>query len=110
MVLFDAIEDAAYSYVNNMHGRGTIRHLKEASFDEGRKKELINYLNQFRVRIVLTAHPTQFYPDSVLGIINDLSDALQKDELDQSKHCFLNLEKRLFIKRKSQHHLMKQLV
>lgn len=33
VVLFDAIEDAAYSYVNNMHGRGTIRHLKEASLD-----------------------------------------------------------------------------
>lgn len=100
VVLFDAIEDAAYSYVNNMHGRGTIRHLKEASFDQGRKKELINYLNQFRVRIVLTAHPTQFYPDSVLGIINDLSDALQKDELDQIKTLLSQLGKTPFYQKK----------
>ena len=29
VVLFDAIEDAAFGYVNNMHGRGTLRHIKE---------------------------------------------------------------------------------
>ena len=29
VVLFDAIEDAGFSYVNNMHGRGTLRNIKE---------------------------------------------------------------------------------
>ena len=29
VVLFDAIEDSAFGYVNNMHGRGTLRHIKE---------------------------------------------------------------------------------
>ena len=29
VVLFDAIEDAGFSYVNNMHGRGTLRNMKE---------------------------------------------------------------------------------
>ena len=29
VVLFDAIEDAAFPYVNNMHGRGTLRNIKE---------------------------------------------------------------------------------
>ena len=29
VVLFDAIEDSAFGYVNNMHGRGTIRNIKE---------------------------------------------------------------------------------
>ena len=28
VVLFDAIEDAGFSYVNNMHGRGTLRNIK----------------------------------------------------------------------------------
>jgi len=100
VVLFDAIEDSAYPYVNNMHGRGTLRHLKEASFGEGRGNELINYLNEFKVRIVLTAHPTQFYPDSVLGIINDLSEALQKDELDQIKTLLSQLGKTPFYQKK----------
>jgi phosphoenolpyruvate carboxylase len=30
------------------------------------------------MRTVLTAHPTQFYPGSVLGIINDLTDAIRQ--------------------------------
>ena len=29
VVLFDAIEDAGFSYVNNLHGRGTLRFMKE---------------------------------------------------------------------------------
>ena len=36
VVLFDAIEDAGFSYVNNMHGRGTLRNIKE----EAQKKRL----------------------------------------------------------------------
>jgi phosphoenolpyruvate carboxylase len=38
---------------------------------------LLLFLEDFNVRTVLTAHPTQFYPGSVLGIINDLR-AIQK--------------------------------
>ncbi|MEK9609968.1 MAG: phosphoenolpyruvate carboxylase, partial [Flavobacteriaceae bacterium] len=78
VVLFDAIEDAAFGYVNNMHGRGTLRHIKEDVSNNQKIKELKDYLNRFKVRIVLTAHPTQFYPGSVLGIINDLSKAIDK--------------------------------
>ena len=33
VVLFDAIEDAAFVFVNNMHGRGTIRHIQEDASD-----------------------------------------------------------------------------
>ena len=77
VVLFDAIEDAAFGFVNNMHGRGTIRHIKEDASDNLKVDELKDYLNRFKVRIVLTAHPTQFYPGSVLGIINDLAKAMR---------------------------------
>jgi phosphoenolpyruvate carboxylase len=31
---------------------------------------------------VLTAHPTQFYPGAVLGIINDLSVALKENDAE----------------------------
>ena len=71
--LFDAIEDAGFSYVNNLHGRGTLRFIKEEAVSSNNLDTLREYLNNFKVRIVLTAHPTQFYPGSVLGIINDLS-------------------------------------
>ena len=66
--MFDAIEDAAFPYVNNMHGRGTLRYIKEEAYNKQNLDELIRHLNNFKLRIVLTAHPTQFYPDNVLVI------------------------------------------
>ncbi len=96
IVLFDAIEDAGFSYVNNMHGRGTLRYIKEATKSKNNFTELKEYLNRFKVRIVLTAHPTQFYPGSVLGIITDLAAALKKDDLDQIKLLLAQLGKTRF--------------
>ena len=96
VVLFDAIEDAAFADVNNMHGRGTIRYIKEETFGREKTAELKDYLNRFNVRIVLTAHPTQFYPGSVLGIINDLSEAIKQDNLQQIKSLLMQLGKTRF--------------
>ena len=96
IVLFDAIEDAGFSYVNNMHGRGTLRYIKEATKSKNNFTELKEYLNRFKVRIVLTAHPTQFYPGSVLGIITDLAEALKKDDLEQIKLLLAQLGKTRF--------------
>ena len=96
VVLFDAIEDAGFAYVNNMHGRGTIRNIKEEANSKGKLDALRDYLNRFNVRIVLTAHPTQFYPGSVLGIINDLSDAIQEDDLSRIKTLLAQLGKTRF--------------
>ena len=99
VVLFDAIEDAAFSYVNNMDGIGTIRYIKEQSQKMQRLDSLKEYLNRFKVRIVLTAHPTQFYPDSVLAIINELSDAIAADDLDSIKTLLAQLGRTPFYKK-----------
>ncbi len=99
VVLFDAIEDAAFAEVNNMHGRGTLRYIKEETFQRGKKQELKDYLNRFNVRLVLTAHPTQFYPGSVLGIINDLSIAIKHDNLAQIKQLLTQLGKTRFFQK-----------
>ena len=99
VVLFDAIEDAAFSYVNNMDGIGTIRYIKEQARKSQRIDSLKEYLNRFKVRIVLTAHPTQFYPDSVLVIINELSKAIAKDDLDSIKVLLAQLGKTPFYKK-----------
>lgn len=96
IVLFDAVEDAGFSYVNNMHGRGTLRYIKEATKAKNNFSELKEYLNRFKVRIVLTAHPTQFYPGSVLGIITDLSDAVKNDNLAKIKLLLAQLGKTRF--------------
>jgi len=100
VVLFDAIEDAAFPVINNMDGIGTVRSLKEKAFSENKIEALKDYLNEFKVRIVLTAHPTQFYPGSVLGIITDLTDAVKQSDMERIKNLLAQLGKTPFFKHK----------
>jgi len=80
VVLFDAIEDASFTTVNNINGTGSLKALYNEAFFAGKIPELKEKLNHFKVRVVLTAHPTQFYPGSVLGIIHDLGEAISKND------------------------------
>ncbi len=80
VVLFDAIEDAAFTTVNNMDGAGSLKALYNEAVFAGKTQALKNKLRKFKVRVVLTAHPTQFYPGSVLGIIHDMSEAISKND------------------------------
>lgn len=100
VVLFDAIEDAAFPIINNMEGIGTLRSLKEAAVSENKLEELQHYLEEFKVRIVLTAHPTQFYPGPVLGIITDLTEAIKQNDLEIIRILFAQLGKTPFFKHK----------
>ena len=100
VVLFDAVEDAAFPIVNNMDGIGTLRSLKESASSEHKLEELQAYLEEFKVRIVLTAHPTQFYPGTVLGIITDLSEAIKENDLDTINNLLAQLGKTPFYKHK----------
>jgi phosphoenolpyruvate carboxylase len=99
IVLFDAIEDAAFAIVNNLEGRGSLRDIKEKAEAKDKHEELINFLDTFSVRTVLTAHPTQFYPGSVLGIITDLTDAIRDNDLLKIKQLLAQLGKTPFIKK-----------
>jgi phosphoenolpyruvate carboxylase len=81
VVLFDSLEDGAFRKVNDMNGPGTLKHLQTEVFQEHREEAFAKKLHEFAVRIVLTAHPTQFYPGSVLGIINDLGKAIATDDV-----------------------------
>ena len=100
IVLFDAVEDAAFSEINNLDGIGTLRSLKEDVESKDKKKELKKYLSKFKVRPVLTAHPTQFYPGSVLGIITDLTKAVKNNNLNEIKVLLAQLGKTPFFKNK----------
>lgn len=97
IVLFDAIEDAAFPTVNNMEGRGSLRDIKEKTDAKEMEDELIEFLESFNVRTVLTAHPTQFYPGPVLGIINDLTEAIRSNDLLKIKKLLAQLGKTPFI-------------
>ncbi|SNR71674.1 phosphoenolpyruvate carboxylase [Lutibacter flavus] len=98
VVLFDAIEDAAFPIVNNMDGVGTLRNSKETAALENKKEALKKHLEEFKVRVVLTAHPTQFYPGTVLGIITDLTAAIEKNDLLKINQLLAQLGKTPFFK------------
>ena len=69
VVLFDAVEDAAFEDINDLNGNGTVRYVFNRASSQQKMDKLIKKLEDFKVRIVLTAHPTQFYPGRVLSII-----------------------------------------
>ncbi|MGD9563369.1 MAG: phosphoenolpyruvate carboxylase [Pyrinomonadaceae bacterium] len=98
VVLFDALEDAAFDAVNDPNGAGTLKDLESAAAQNDDLSALAEKLKSFSVRLVLTAHPTQFYPDSVLGIINDLIEAITDDRISDINTYLQQLGRTPFIK------------
>ena len=99
VVLFDALEDAAFREVNDVSGIGTLKYLDAEVTQRGVQEELAQKLHDFSIRLVLTAHPTQFYPGPVLGIINDLSKALSENNASQINMYLQQLGKTPFFKK-----------
>ncbi|MCY7347913.1 MAG: phosphoenolpyruvate carboxylase [Pyrinomonadaceae bacterium] len=81
VVLFDALEDASFVELHDTQGAGTLKQLETSVEQENKVAEFVGRLNDFSVRLVLTAHPTQFYPGAVLGIINDLVEAIGDNDI-----------------------------
>jgi len=99
VVLFDSIEDAAFAQINDVNGKGTIAALLLRASSEGLMEQLRKKLEDFSVRVVLTAHPTQFYPGNVLAIINDLEEAIREGHLEHINLLLRQLGKTAFINR-----------
>jgi phosphoenolpyruvate carboxylase len=99
VVLFDALEDSAFKHVNDLNGAGTLKHLQSEVMQTQKEEQLMDKLKDFSVRTVLTAHPTQFYPGEVLGIINDLSKALGEENAVLINMYLQQLGKTPFLKK-----------
>ena len=99
VVLFDALEDASFKHVRDVSGAGTLRQLSSALLQSDRREAFEEKLKRFGIRLVLTAHPTQFYPGSVLGIINDLSNALAENNTSQINMYLQQLGKTPFLRK-----------
>ena len=93
IVLFDSIEEAAYAGNHDMNGEGTMPSFAAQADHLGLNETLKQALDDYRIRVVLTAHPTQFYPGPVLGIMNDLSTAIQNNDLAQIEGLLQQLGK-----------------
>jgi phosphoenolpyruvate carboxylase len=97
VVLFDSIEDAAFAEVNDLNGKGTVAELLLRATAEDLVEELKKKLETFSVRVVLTAHPTQFYPGNVLAILNDLEQVMHENKVENINLLLRQLGKTPFI-------------
>ncbi len=100
VLLFDAVEDAAFPVLHERGGRGSIDHVVDLAEDTGRLAELEAKLRDFGVRVVLTAHPTQFYPSQVLGIQDRLIAAIRANDLAAVQELLNQLGKTPFFKKR----------
>ncbi len=100
VVLFDALEDAAFTELNDSNGAGTLTQLEARVLQENRSADFAEKLRNFSVRLVLTAHPTQFYPGTVLGIINDLVEAIEQNDVALINSYLQQLGRTPFFKKK----------
>ncbi len=83
VVLYDSVEDAAFPKLNQHSSMLSIKDYfqlvqKNKSWDKAAKK-----LSTFSARIVLTAHPTQFYTPAILDIISELRSLILDDKIDE---------------------------
>lgn len=99
VVLFDALEDAAFCNTHDMNGAGSLKHLQSEVIQKGKQEALAEKMKRFSIRLVLTAHPTQFYPGEVLGIISDLAKALANADSASVNEYLQQLGKTPFLKR-----------
>jgi len=100
VLLFDSVEDAAFPALHARGGRGSVDHVVDRAEDTGRLAELDAKLREFGVRVVLTAHPTQFYPAQVLGIQNELIAAIRANDLAAVQELLNQLGKTPFFKKR----------
>jgi len=102
VVLFDAIEDSSFSKIGRPDDSGSLQSLlQQASASEQSRHAVSEKLKDFSLRLVLTAHPTQFYPGSVLGIMTDLIAALKSNDINSIDVLLQQLGKTPFFNKTS---------
>jgi len=100
VVLFDAAEEAAYPHINALNGSGSLAYSLEMAESFEKETGLKTFFKNNKVRIVLTAHPTQFYPGNVLAIITDLAKAIEANDMPLVQKLIEQLGVTPFYKRK----------
>ena len=97
VVLFDSIEDAAFQQLHSESDSGTVMNLYDRANQEHNLEAVRKKMDDFAIKIVFTAHPTQFYPNSVQRIIHDLRDAIIHDSVTQIDTLLQQLGKTPFV-------------
>jgi len=102
VVLFDAIEDSLFNKIGRTDDSGSLQSMLQlAGQSDATRSAISEKLEKFSLRLVLTAHPTQFYPGTVLGIITDLIEALKVNDLNNIDLLLQQLGKTPFFNKTS---------
>ena len=97
VVLFDSIEDAAFPNLHSESDNGTVTNMYERSLQDHKLEKVREKLKDFAIKIVFTAHPTQFYPNSVQRILHDLRNAITTDSITNIDMLLQQLGKTPFV-------------
>ncbi len=98
VVLFDAIEDSLVTKVGRNAESGSLEMLLAQTENNPELRAAIaERVKDFSLRLVLTAHPTQFYPGTVLAIITDLTEALKQNDINRVHLLLQQLGKTPFL-------------
>ncbi len=82
VVIFDAVEDSAFDQINDLNGSNSLIFVLKDYINKGYENDILQALANLKIRLVLTAHPTQFYPGTILAIINDLEIAIRNNDIE----------------------------
>ncbi|KPM31826.1 Phosphoenolpyruvate carboxylase [Croceitalea dokdonensis DOKDO 023] len=82
VVLYDSVEDAAFPKLQQYTGSSRIKDYFQFIDQSKNWDKITKQLSTFSARIVLTAHPTQFYTPAVLDIISELRSLIDENRID----------------------------
>jgi phosphoenolpyruvate carboxylase len=91
VVLYDSVEDAAFPKLHEHTGSLSIKDYTQFAQKNERWDQFLEKLSNFSARIVLTAHPTQFYTPAVLDIMGELRSLIPEDQIDGIDMCLQQL-------------------
>ena len=83
VVLYDSVEDAAFPELHQHSSSLSIRDYMQLVDKNKSWAKVSKKLSNFSARIVLTAHPTQFYTPAVLGIMGTLRSLIVENKIDE---------------------------
>lgn len=99
IVLIDALEEAAYNKIHRISDSDSWTRISNKVKNRRMEEQAKQVMQHFGVRVVLTAHPTQFYPGAVLAIASDLKTAIESGDVALSRDLLQQLGKTAFYKK-----------
>ena len=83
IVLYDSVEDAAFPKIQKLGSDLSLKDFINLSKNKKNGESLSKSLSEFSARIVLTAHPTQFYSPAALDIIGRLRNLILENNINE---------------------------